>query len=89
MTASEQPWIQWVEDGEATGDLKAIYDRIVEKSPFTGGVPAIMKCFSLRPDVLRLVYDISGTLQFSEGFLSRKDKEMIATFVSARNRCEY
>ena len=48
-----------------------------------------MKCFSSRPDVLRLVYDLSGVLQFSDGHLSRKEKEMIATFVSARNRCEY
>ncbi|MEW4566426.1 carboxymuconolactone decarboxylase family protein [Tautonia sp. JC769] len=48
-----------------------------------------MKCFSLRPDFFRDVVAFSDRLHFSEGHLTRRIKEMIATYVSALNQCPY
>jgi hypothetical protein len=52
-------------------------------------IPGILKCFSLRPDFLRQVMAFSNTVHFSEGHLTRGQKEMIATYVSGLNRCPY
>jgi hypothetical protein len=52
-------------------------------------VPGIIKCFGARPDFLRQVIQFSNTVHFSEGHLSRRHKEMIASHVSYLNRCPY
>jgi len=51
--------------------------------------PAIIKCFGSRPDFLRRMIDLGNTVHFSEGHLSRRHKEMIASYVSYLNRCPY
>lgn len=79
--------IRWVEDDEAEGDLAAIYEerRAINAQ---GMVPHIIKTMSLRPDFLRAIMDASA-LHFSDGALSRAQHEMIASYVSALNRCHY
>jgi hypothetical protein len=52
-------------------------------------VPGIIKCFGTRPDFLRQVVDFSNTIHFSQGHLSRRHKEMIASYVSYLNKCPY
>ena len=52
-------------------------------------VPGIYKCFSSRPDVLRPLMEFSDRLHFSEGHLTRRMKEAIATYISAINHCPY
>ena len=52
-------------------------------------MPGILKCLSLRPDLLRGMIDVSDRVHFAEGHLSRRIKEMIATYVSALNACPY
>lgn len=77
-----------VEDADATGDVAKAYD---EWRALRGRklVPGILKCFSARPDFLRKVIEFSDTVHFSEGHLTRRVKEMIATYVSALNHCVY
>ena len=82
------PRIRWVNESEATGELAALYDEILAGRE-QQRVPEILKCFSLRPDFLRQVVDFSKTVHFSDGHLTRRVKEMIATFVSGLNRCPY
>jgi hypothetical protein len=77
-----------IEDAQATGDVAAAYDAWRASSGRTH-VPGIVKCFSARPDFLRQVLDFSNTVHFSEGHLSRRHKEMIASHVSYLNRCPY
>jgi hypothetical protein len=36
-----------------------------------------------------LVQELASLMHFSDGFLPRKQKEMIATYVSGLNRCKY
>lgn len=83
------PHIRWVEDEHATGDVAAAYARWKAANPGRERMPDILKCFSLRPDFLQAVMDASYNVHFSEGHLSRRIKEMIATFVSGLNQCPY
>ncbi len=80
--------IRVVEDAEATGDIATAYDEWRAKSG-RKLVPGIYKCFSARPDFLRKIMDATDAVHFSEGHLTRRVKEMIATYVSALNRCPY
>lgn len=80
--------IDQIHEAEATGEVAAVY---AEYTSATGRdfVPGILKCFSHRPDFLRQVMAFSNTVHFSEGHLTRRQKEMIATLVSGLNRCPY
>jgi len=82
-----QPRIRIIQESEASGETKAIYDEVRQ----TFGmpiVPDIMKLVSIRPDFLRVL--LSGyQAMFSGGHLPGQVKEMIATVVSRTNSCEY
>ena len=84
----EPPKIRITEDREATGEVAAAYD-FWRAGSGRQQVPGIIKCFGARPDFLRQVVDFSNTIHFSEGHLSRRHKEMIASYVSFLNRCPY
>lgn len=79
--------IAWVEDGDATGRLAGIYAAARETSP-TGQVPDIYRTMSPRPDFLAAIVE-AARLHFSDGALTRAQHEMIASYVSALNRCHY
>jgi hypothetical protein len=80
--------IRIIEDDQATGDTAAAYDYWRAGSG-RQKVPGIIKCFGARPDFLRQVVDFSNQVHFSEGHLTRRHKEMIASYVSYLNRCPY
>jgi hypothetical protein len=80
--------IRVAEDHEATGDTAAAYDYWRAGSG-RKQVPGIIKCFGARPDFLRQVVEFSNAVHFSEGHLSRRHKEMIASYVSFLNHCPY
>jgi hypothetical protein len=80
--------IEITEDAEATGETAAAYD-FWRSGSGRKQVPGIIKCFGARPDFLKQVVEFSNTIHFSEGHLSRRHKEMIASYVSFLNRCPY
>jgi|ERR1700674_2298719 len=80
--------IKVTEDAEAAGDTLSAYD-FWRAGSGRQQVPGIIKCFGARPDFLRQVVEFSNTVHFSEGHLSRRQKEMIASYVSYLNRCPY
>jgi uncharacterized peroxidase-related enzyme len=80
--------IRIIEDAEATGETAAAYD-FWRAGSGRQQVPGIIKCFGARPDFLRRVIEFGNTIHFSEGHLSRRQKEMIASYVSYLNRCPY
>jgi hypothetical protein len=80
--------IRITEDAEATGEVAAAYD-FWRAGSGRNQVPGIIKCFGARPDFLRQVVEFSNKVHFSEGYLSRRHKEMIASYVSYLNRCPY
>lgn len=81
--------IRWVEERDAQGEAAEVYTEWMRANPGRPAIPDILKCFSLRPDFLRDVIAFSNRVHFSEGHLSRRQKEMIATYVSALNQCPY
>ncbi|HXN27260.1 MAG TPA: hypothetical protein VN902_09080 [Candidatus Acidoferrales bacterium] len=86
--AAHSTKIRVAEDREATGEVAAAYDFWRARSG-RQQVPGIIRCFGARPDFLRQVVEFSNTIHFSEGHLSRRHKEMIASYVSFLNRCPY
>jgi|SRR5215467_5295749 len=80
--------IKIIEDDEATGETARAYD-FWRAGSGRDKVPGIIKCFGARPDFLRQVVEFSNTVHFSEGHLSRRHKEMLASYVSYLNRCPY
>ena len=81
--------IRWINESEATGDVADAYAEWMLANPGRPEIPGILKCLGLRPDLFRGIDQLSNQVHFQEGYLTRRVKEMIATFVSALNRCPY
>lgn len=82
-------WVKTFEEQEATGKLAEVYDQ-VRKDPLSRGrVPNVIKAIGLRPDALLQVWRSNMAITFGASTLGRAREEMIATAVSAVNRCHY
>ena len=81
--------IRWVEEREATGEIAEVYAAWMAANPGRPEIPGILKCLSLRPELFRGIDEVSDVVHFRDGHLTRRVKEMIATYVSALNRCPY
>jgi Carboxymuconolactone decarboxylase family len=81
--------IRWVNESEATGEIGDLYAAWKLANPGRPEIPGILKCLSLRPELFRGMDEVSGQVHFKDGHLTRRIKEMIATYVSALNRCPY
>jgi uncharacterized peroxidase-related enzyme len=78
------PRLRWVEESDP--QARRVYRR------FGGGrwgVPDIFKAMSLRPELMEKALDLSETGHFTDGYLDRRTKERIATFVSSLNGSPY
>jgi alkylhydroperoxidase family enzyme len=80
-------WIDVVPEERAEGLLAQLYEQ--ERIPQTGRVDHIMMIHSLHPETMRDHAQMYRTLMFGKGGLSRPEREMIGTVVSAVNRCHY
>ncbi|MFN3648243.1 MAG: carboxymuconolactone decarboxylase family protein [Armatimonadota bacterium] len=74
--------IDWAEPGDPRYDE---VEQILGRQPKNG----IMHTFSLRPEWLRLIQTLHGKAHRPDTALDRRTKEMIATYVSALNRCKF
>jgi hypothetical protein len=75
--------IDWAEEGTAL---------FAEASQAAGGKPlkpGIMRTMSLKPEYLKHFYTMTRKAHFEDGYLTRRTKEMIATFVSGINHCKF
>jgi len=79
-------WIKTITPAEAEGRVAEVYAKF--KSRF-GVAPNIMQAFSLRPELLAAVARVFQVATFGGSKLTRVQEEMIATVVSATNRCHY
>ncbi len=79
-------WIDEIEKEDAQGELKDIYDELMESR---GNVSNILKVHSLNPGAMKAHLDLYMSVMFKDSSLSRKESEMIAVVVSAANGCEY
>jgi uncharacterized peroxidase-related enzyme len=77
-----------VEESDAVGEVAELYDSFRARFG-RPDVPGILECFATHPVLLRHMMDLSESLIFRDGHLMRRQKEMIAAFVSTQNACPY
>jgi uncharacterized peroxidase-related enzyme len=80
------PYIKTVELNEASGELKDIYSKVVGER---GKLSNILKIHSLLPNTMITHLDFYMSIMFDNAGIRRADAELIATVVSAANKCEY
>ena len=79
-------YIKTVPHSEATGDLKVAYDAMAADRGFVANVHAVS---GLRPHIMKSFSDHSGAVMRTASGLTPAEKEMIASVVSAVNKCVY
>ena len=80
-------WIKTVDPAAATGLLKQIYDAAIRRA---GKVFNVVRVQSPRPRGVRAAMQLYQEVMFSpESGLTRSQRELIATVVSATNGCHY
>lgn len=80
------PYIDVIDEADATGELKEAYATIAQTR---GKVANIMKIHSLNPQAMLQHLELYKTLLFGKSGLKRAERELIATVVSAINGCAY
>lgn len=76
-------YIKLIHEDEAEGKLKELYEGMGNK------VANIIKVHSLFPESMEAHLAFYKTIMFKKSPLSRAQREMIATTVSAANNCHY
>ena len=79
-------WINIIDEKNADGKLKEVYDEITSAR---GKLSNIMKIHSLNPLAMKSHMDLYLSVMFSKSGIRREDSEMIAVVVSSANECEY
>lgn len=80
------PWIEQVPIDKASGLLKKLFDDTMKRA---GRVWHIVHIMSLNPRAMRDSMSFYGTIMMGESPLSRAQREMLATVVSAELDCFY
>jgi len=80
------PWIKQVPVSEATGLLKELFDAALARA---GHVWNIVHVMSLNPRAMRDSLAFYQTVMMGESPLTRVQRELLATVVSAELRCHY
>jgi uncharacterized peroxidase-related enzyme len=80
------PWIEYIEEDKASGELKEIYKKIIKNR---GKISNVMRIHSLNPNTMQKHMDLYLSIMFGKSDLSRKDRELIAVVVSSTNNCHY
>jgi alkylhydroperoxidase family enzyme len=80
------PWIHQIPVEKASGVLRAEFEKALQRA---GRVWNIVHIMSLNPAVMRDSMRFYRSLMFGESPLSRAQREMLATVVSAALACHY
>ncbi len=80
------PLIKVIQPYEAEGELKTIYDNLIQSR---GQIAEVHKIHSLNPKALITHMDFYMTLMYGKSPLKRVLREMIGVVVSSANNCKY
>lgn len=80
------PWIEQVPIEDATGLLKAEFDKALRRA---GRVWHIVHVMSLNPRAMKASIELYTAIMFGESPLTRVQRELLATVVSAELDCFY
>ena len=81
------PFVKVYERDEAQGRLKEVYEHIV--AAYNGRLPPPFKGIGLNPEAVLAVRQLNVACSFGASTLGKRREEMIATFVSRLNDCDY
>lgn len=78
--------IDWV-----TEDTDPRFEALQKLMPFKSAkqIPGILRTMTPKPEALAMVQNVATLMHFSDGALTRRQKELVATYVSGLNRCKY
>ena len=80
------PFVRTIPYQEARGELKEIYDQMLETQ---GSIGNVMSVNSIRPHILKTMAAHNRCVMQSDSGLTAAEKQMIATVVSYLNKCQY
>jgi alkylhydroperoxidase family enzyme len=80
------PYVRTVSYDEAKGELKSLYDQMLEAH---GTIPNVYAVNSIRPHLMKTLSIHNSGVMGSDSGLSPAERQMIATVVSALNNCQY
>jgi alkylhydroperoxidase family enzyme len=78
--------LRLIQPDEASGLLAEEYDAAVQRA---GKVYNIVRSMSLRPGVLKRSMELYKGIMLGPSELTRQERELLATVVSAANECYY
>lgn len=79
-------WIEVPDWSRGTEAMRAMYERFKNRG---GGMDNILAVHGLHPAGLEGHHALYREVMFAAGPLSRRDRELVATAVSAENGCRY
>ncbi len=79
-------WIKQVSYVDSSGLLRKIFDQALERA---GRIWKIVQVMSLRPRTLQATMQFYAEAMMGPSDLTRVQREMLATVVSAELRCPY
>ena len=94
-------WIRMTPPAEADGELKKIYEALYGMYPVEyhtpnealrrpdGSLDSVVAAHSLLPEAMLHIFSAHAVLMKPDLPLTRRQQEMVATVVSALNRCVY
>ena len=86
MRVSGIAYLRLIDPEDAEGLLAEEYAAAVERA---GKVYNIVRSMSLNPAVLRQSMELYKAIMFGPSGLTRQERELLATVVSATNECYY
>ena len=78
--------LRLIDPDDAEGALAEEYDAAVGRA---GKVFNIVRSMSLSPETLHASMELYKTIMFGPSQLTRRERELLATVVSATNECYY
>ncbi len=78
--------LRLIEPEDADGLLAGEYEAALGRA---GKIYNIVRSMSLNPEVLRASIELYKTIMFGPSGLTRQERELLATVVSATNECYY
>ena len=80
------PYVRTITYEEAEGELKDTYDQILHVRGTVGNVLAVN---SIRPHLMRTLFAHNLNVMGSDSGVTPAERQMVATVVSALNKCQY
>jgi alkylhydroperoxidase family enzyme len=80
------PYVKTIPYEDSQGELKEAYDTMIKSR---GRIPNVQAVSSLKPGIMKTLLAHVSSVMFGKSGVSRAEREMVTTVVSATNKCQY